>query len=84
MACVVEPEILIVDEILSVGDAGFQEKSRARMMELMAGGTTVFFVSHNLEQVQEMCSKVIWLEHGTVQAVGPTEEMCRMYEGSPP
>ena len=84
VACVVEPEILIVDEILSVGDAGFQEKSRARMMELMAGGTTVFFVSHNLEQGQEMCSKVIWLEHGTVQAVGPTEEMCRMYEGSPP
>lgn len=84
VACVVEPEILIVDEILSVGDAGFQEKSRARMMELMDGGTTVFFVSHNLEQVKEMCSRVVWLEHGTVQAVGPVEEICRRYEGSPP
>lgn len=84
VACVVEPEILIVDEILSVGDADFQEKSRARMMELMAGGTTVFFVSHSLKQVREMCSRAVWLEHGTVQAVGPAEEICRRYEGSPP
>ena len=84
VACVVEPEILFVDEILSVGDADFQEKSRARMMELMAGGTTVFFVSHSLKQVREMCSRAVWLEHGTVQAVGPAEEICRRYEGSPP
>lgn len=84
VACVVEPEILIVDEILSVGDADFQEKSRARMMELMAGGTTVFFVSHNLGQIREMCSRAVWLEHGAVQAVGPAEEICRRYEGSPP
>ena len=84
VACVVDPEILIVAEILSVGDADFQEKSRARMMELMAGGTTVFFVSHSLKQVREMCSRAVWLEHGTVQAVGPAEEICRRYEGSPP
>lgn len=83
VACIVEPEILIVDEILSVGDADFQEKSRARMMELMTGGTTVFFVSHNLKQLQEMCNKVVWLEHGTVQAVGATKEVCAKYEGNP-
>lgn len=70
VAAEVQPEILIVDEILSVGDANFQEKSRKRMMELMSGGTTVLFVSHNLEQIREMCSKVVWLEHGTVQMVG--------------
>lgn len=80
VACVVEPEILIVDEILSVGDADFQEKSRARMMELMNGGTTVFFVSHSLEQIREMCNKVLWLEHGVVQAFGEAEDICRRYE----
>lgn len=80
VACVVEPEILIVDEILSVGDADFQEKSRRRMMELMTGGTTVFFVSHSLKQIREMCNKVVWLEHGRVQAFGATEEICNCYE----
>ena len=82
VAAEVQPEILIVDEILSVGDANFQEKSRKRMMELMSGGTTVLFVSHNLEQIREMCSKVVWLEHGTVQMVGDTKEVCDAYEKS--
>lgn len=81
VACVVEPEILIVDEILSVGDADFQEKSRARMMELMAGGTTVFFVSHSLKQIREMCNKVLWLEHGEVQEFGRAGDVCDRYEG---
>lgn len=81
VACIVEPEILIVDEILSVGDADFQEKSRARMMELMTGGTTVFFVSHSLAQIREMCNKVLWLEHGVVQDFGNTEDICTRYEG---
>ena len=79
VAAEVQPEILIVDEILSVGDANFQEKSRKRMMELMSGGTTVLFVSHNLEQIREMCSRVVWLEHGTVQMVGDTKEVCDAY-----
>ena len=82
VACIVEPEILSVDEILSVGDADFQEKSRARMMELMTGGTTVFFVSHSLKQIREMCNKVVWLEHGKIQAVGKTGEICDKYEGA--
>ena len=60
IATVVNPEILIVDEILSVGDVGFQNKSRARMMELMGGGTTVLFVSHSLNQIREMCNRVVW------------------------
>lgn len=80
VACVVEPEILIVDEILSVGDADFQEKSRARMMELMAGGTAVFFVSHSLEQIREMCNKVLWIEHGQVIDFGSMEKVCGQYE----
>lgn len=80
IATVVTPEILIVDEILAVGDAAFQEKSRGRMMELMSGGTTVLFVSHSLEQIRQMCSRVVWLEHGIVKMIGPTQEVCDAYE----
>lgn len=80
VATMIEPEILIVDEILAVGDAAFQEKSRARMMELMSGGTTVLFVSHSMNQIQAMCERVIWLEHGQVQAIGNTQEVCDQYE----
>ncbi|WP_419195977.1 ABC transporter ATP-binding protein [Butyricicoccus faecihominis] len=79
VASVVNPEILIVDEILSVGDASFQEKSRRRMLELMGGGTTVLFVSHNLDQIREMCSQTIWLEHGKIQMIGNTAEVCNAY-----
>ncbi len=81
VAAAVSPEILIVDEILAVGDAQFQEKSRKRMLEMMSGGTTVLFVSHELEQIRRMCSKVVWLEHGKVQAFGKTKEICDAYEG---
>lgn len=80
IATVVNPEILIVDEILSVGDANFQEKSKARMLELMSGGTTVLFVSHSLEQIRNMCNKVIWLDHGIVKMVGKTKPICDEYE----
>lgn len=79
IATVVQPEILIVDEILAVGDAAFQEKSRKRMMELMGGGTTVLFVSHSLEQVREMCSRVVWLEHGRTRMFGDVQEVCDVY-----
>lgn len=80
IASLVEPDILIVDEILSVGDADFQKKSRKRMMELMGGGTTVLFVSHSMTQIREMCNRCIWLEHGEVQMVGATETICSTYE----
>lgn len=79
VATVVNPEILIVDEILSVGDASFQEKSRSRMTELMGGGTTVLFVSHSLAQIREMCSRVLWLEHGKVKMLGNAKEVCDAY-----
>lgn len=80
VAAMVEPEILIVDEILSVGDVEFQEKSRERMMKLMGGGTTVLFVSHSLKQVQDMCKRVIWLDKGRVVMEGPTKEVCDAYQ----
>ena len=79
IATVVNPEILIVDEILAVGDAAFQDKSKARMLELMSGGTTVLFVSHSLEQIREMCNRVIWLDDGKIKAIGETEEVCDLY-----
>lgn len=81
IATVVKPNILIVDEILSVGDAQFQEKSRARMMELMGGGTTVLFVSHSIEQIREMCNRVIWLEQGQRKMLGKADEVCDAYAG---
>lgn len=79
VATVVAPEVLIVDEVLAVGDADFQEKSRRRMMELMSGGTTVLFVSHQIKQIRDMCSRVVWLEHGEVKLFGDTEEVCDAY-----
>lgn len=80
IATVVEPEILIVDEVLAVGDAAFQEKSKKRMLELMGGGTTVLFVSHSLEQIREMCDRVAWLDHGKLMMVGDTQQVCDAYE----
>ena len=82
VATVIEPEILIVDEILAVGDAAFQEKSRARMMEMMSGGTTVLFVSHSLPQMREMCDRCMWLDHGRVRMIGDTQTVCDAYEQS--
>jgi len=80
IATVVKPEILIVDEILSVGDTAFQEKSKKRMLELMGGGTTVLFVSHSIEQIREMCNRVIWLEHGRILMQGIASEICSIYQ----
>lgn len=79
VATEVSPDILIVDEILSVGDASFQEKSKKRMLELMGGGTTVLFVSHSIEQIRELCNKVIWLENGRIFMDGWTKEVCDAY-----
>ena len=73
------PEILIVDEILSVGDEAFQRKSRARMMEMMSGGTTVLFVSHDMDQIRELCNRVVWLDKGNVRMIGNADEVCSRY-----
>ena len=78
IATVVEPEILIVDEILSVGDIAFQEKSKQKMMSMISGGTTVLFVSHSLSQIKDLCDTVVWIEHGTVQKIGG-KEICDDY-----
>ena len=80
IATVVNPEILIVDEILAVGDEAFQRKSRQRRLELMGGGTTVLFVSHSLDQIREMCDRVLWLDHGQIKMLGETKEVCDAYQ----
>lgn len=79
IATVVHPEILIVDEILSVGDANFQEKSRKRMLELMSGGTTVLFVSHDINQIESMCDRVVWLDQGKLVDLADSKQICYKY-----
>ena len=79
IATLIDPEILIVDEILAVGDERFQAKSRERMLSLMNGGATVLMVSHNLSQIEELCSRAIWLRDGMVERQGPAKEVCKEY-----
>lgn len=79
IATIVSPEILIVDEILSVGDIKFQEKSKNKMLEMINGGTTVLYVSHSLDSIKELCNRVVWLEHGKVVKIGKTKEICDEY-----
>ncbi len=79
IATLVEPEILIVDEILAVGDEHFQQKSGNRMRKMMSGGTTVLMVSHNMNQIQELCDQVLWLDQGHVMDIGNTEDVCNKY-----
>lgn len=79
IASIVNPDILIVDEILAVGDMAFQEKSYRRMMELMSHGTTVLLVSHSIEQIRARCDRVIWLDHGKIVDIGDTQDICDRY-----
>jgi len=79
IATVTDPDILIADEILSVGDYAFQEKCEKRMAQLLENGTTVIFVSHSIEQVKRMCNKATWLEHGKVIMTGDAETVCDAY-----
>ena len=79
ISTIVDPEILIVDEILSVGDIKFQEKSKNKMMSMINGGTTVLYVSHSLDSIRELCNKVVWLEHGKVVMAGETNKVCDAY-----
>ena len=80
VATIVDPEVLIVDEILSVGDLAFQQKSEEKMRSMIGGGTTVLYVSHSLESIKSLCNKVIWLEHGKVMKIGPAKEVCDSYK----
>lgn len=80
IATVTKPDVLIADEILSVGDFLFQEKCEKRMRELMSGGTTVILVSHSIEQIERMCNKVTWLEKGRVRMTGDMRTVCDAYK----
>lgn len=80
IATLVKPDILIVDEILAVGDYLFQEKCEKRIADMMAGGTTVLIVSHAIDQIERLCSRVIWLERGKVKKIGETKEVCAEYQ----
>lgn len=75
------PDVLIVDEILGVGDYRFQKKCEKRMGNIINHGATILFVSHSLKQVREVCSRVIWLDHGKMIMDGPAQEVCDAYEG---
>ncbi len=79
VAAMVEPEVLIADEILAVGDEAFQHKSLNRMKKMMSGGTTVLLVSHSLDQIREVCDRVVWLDHGDIKMLGPVDEVCDAY-----
>lgn len=79
IATVVDPEILIVDEILSVGDIAFQNKSQQKMLSMITGGTTVLYVSHSLTSIEEICTKVIWLKNGEIQEIGEPLKVCADY-----
>lgn len=76
---IITPDVLIVDEILAVGDYDFTQKSLKRMLQLMGGGTTVVYVSHDMDSVMKLCNRVIWLEHGRIRMVGDTESVCNLY-----
>ena len=81
IACLVKPDILILDEVMSVGDGAFRKKSEAKMREIIGGGATTILVSHSLAQVREMCSKVLWLHKGRQIEFGDhVQEICDRYQ----
>jgi ABC-2 type transport system ATP-binding protein len=75
----VDPDILLVDEVLAVGDAAFQDKSLRRMLAFRDSGAAIVFVSHNLSAVELICHRVVWLDQGVVRAIGPASEVVRQY-----
>lgn len=79
IATIGTPDILIVDEVLSVGDFRFQQKCENRIKRMMDHGTTILFVSHSIQQVREICNKVVWLDHGQLKRFGNAEEICEEY-----
>lgn len=79
IATIGTPDILIVDEVLSVGDFLFQQKCEIRIRNMMNLGTTVLFVSHNIKQVEELCNKIVWLDQGKIKRCGDALEICKEY-----
>ena len=79
IATMVKPDILIVDEILSVGDIKFRQKCEKRMKELLDGGTTLLYVSHSIDEVKRLCDHAIWIDHGQMRMIGSAEEVCDAY-----
>ena len=79
IACMVDPDILILDEVLSVGDAGFKDKSAKRMREILNNGVTGVLVSHSLQQIRNLCNKCLWLDHGRQIAFGNYYDVCNSY-----
>ena len=79
IATVTTPDILIVDEILAVGDFLFQEKCEKRINDLMSGGTTVIIVSHSIDQIMRLCDRVAWIEKGRIKMMGEAKEVCEIY-----
>lgn len=80
IATIGTPDILIVDEVLSVGDYRFQQKCQERIERMKNSGTTILFVSHSIDQVKKVCDKVVWLEKGNLKMQGPVNEICDLYE----
>ena len=80
VATVVNPDILIVDEVLEVGDYNFRRRCQERMQQMLAGGTTLLFVSHNIQTVKNLCDNAIWLDKGVVRMAGPSELVCNAYK----
>ena len=82
IAAHLDTDILLVDEVLAVGDAEFQQRCLGRMSEVERGGRTVLFVSHNLDAVRRLCDQTLWLDNGQVKAIGPTKQVIERYVGS--
>ena len=80
IASLVNPDILILDEVLAVGDGAFRKKSEAKMREIMGGGTTTILVTHSVPMVRSMCTKVLWIEKGKQVAFGDTRVLCGLYQ----
>lgn len=80
IATIVKPDILIVDEVLSVGDAAFRKKCEERMNKMLEGGATLLFVSHTASEVKQLCQNVLWLDKGIFKACGKTSEIMPLYE----
>ena len=80
IATAIEPEILVVDEVLSAGDLSFQSKARDRMRALMSSARAVIVVSHDLTSLEMLCDRVLWLDHGRVRMIGPTKEVIGAYK----